>query len=934
MRQNALRFFLIAVLGVWSLSAAATIRYPIKHPYVTITAPAQDGQLIIATEGQPGAIFVRDVKGAVKYSRSLGTHTPIFLTTSSRGDVYLGTASDAQDREGSARIFRLRRDLTVVWERHLEIVGRKLEMRRGAASPDGGVVIAANSAAGSLLVKLRADGEVAWTSFIDPSDVDEIHTIRATPDGGSVAGGRNQAGAWLIRVDANGKLLWQHSYRPFSEFRSLALLPDGGVLAAASGNGPGVVRIGAQGEIVWNRVWPRVGTAHSVIATQTGAAVVLTFASRMPVIALLDAGGNPQWQRVLTEQSPEFIPKFNSNDEALIAHSDRGLLFVPSIVADFLAVFDLSTGGASECAWFAPFAVPSEPIRSFVETVPVELSAPGVIAIPFQDPLPPLSLSGTNEPCTTAYPRQRLTAPSIAATSDFHDPATDKKAAARYVELLTARNFDELESIAATLRSQRSRDPMGPTRPLRRFYSALDSPTAMPEAERLDLLRSWVAAKPESTVARIALASSLLRTAWRARGPGLMNEVTETGLDRYRTLSEESRQLVDALQASAAKDAQYWSLKIQHAGEGGADPRVVARQGLIATHEPYLAVAAANYLRPEWGRSATELVDWAEEAQQILRDSHGEGDAVYAWVAHEFWQNRHVSNLKDGGFPWPRVKKGLADMVSLAPDWIPSHHVYAQMARTARDIDTARQLFKRPELDWYEGAEDVWRARVLYDNARAWALEPVQPTPPSTGPIRTTLPPTGPIRTAPVGTPAPSARPALPTPEPPPVRIPPNWPRSVEWAEKLLSDRSGEPASAFILENASNTVVVSVDATGKALKVARAASRRQRIVPLKRRTEPPRLGSDVYVVACTTAGAKCVQSIIPASLHSMNVSQSGERTYYVGVREKFAAGVVLPGSAVVDSSGAAIGVVIGKPSMFAPGFVDFVSVADLSSTVP
>ena len=63
----------------------------------------------------------------------------------------------------------------------------------------------------------------------------------------------------------------------------------------------------------------------------------------------------------------------------------------------------------------------------------------------------------------------------------------------------------------------------------------------------------------------------------------------------------------------------------------------------------------------------------------------------------------------------------------------------------------------------------------------------------------------------------------------------------------------------------------------------------------------------------------------------MNISPSGERTYYVGVTEKFAADVVLPGSAVVDSSGAAIGVVTGKTNVFMPGFAEFVSVADLTS---
>lgn len=86
---------------------------------------------------------------------------------------------------------------------------------------------------------------------------------------------------------------------------------------------------------------------------------------------------------------------------------------------------------------------------------------------------------------------------------------------------LVEEEFDELDRMATEYRSEKSRFPGGDWK-LRQFYGALDAPqlTDKDSVDHIAHLEHWMQERPQSITARVALATSLHRWAWVARGDG------------------------------------------------------------------------------------------------------------------------------------------------------------------------------------------------------------------------------------------------------------------------------------------------------------------------------------------------------------------------------------------------------------------------------
>jgi hypothetical protein len=88
-------------------------------------------------------------------------------------------------------------------------------------------------------------------------------------------------------------------------------------------------------------------------------------------------------------------------------------------------------------------------------------------------------------------------------------------------KLLAAENFDELDRIANSARAKKSRFPGGGWK-LRTFYLSLcgecDESSEADLIANIEHLKHWVANKPESITARVALTEAYISYAWYARG--------------------------------------------------------------------------------------------------------------------------------------------------------------------------------------------------------------------------------------------------------------------------------------------------------------------------------------------------------------------------------------------------------------------------------
>jgi hypothetical protein len=64
----------------------------------------------------------------------------------------------------------------------------------------------------------------------------------------------------------------------------------------------------------------------------------------------------------------------------------------------------------------------------------------------------------------------------------------------------------------------------------------------------------------------------------------------------------------------------------------------------------------------------------------------------------------------------------------MAPEWIPTIHGVARLARELNDRDLAREIFLMPQSAWYDAGVGNWGSRAHYDVVRKWALsKPAEP---------------------------------------------------------------------------------------------------------------------------------------------------------------------------------------------------------------
>ncbi len=163
-----------------------------------------------------------------------------------------GRRSPAGDGQ-SAWIARLSRDGEVLWER-LFGARRNTTAYAIAAASDGALIVAGTTNARGpdgyrgWLMRLNAAGSVAWDKTFgggrDDGSSDSFQSVAVLPDGGIIAAGwissRGAGGAdvWVLRLDSDGNPLWGEAGKYFgsgAEDRAKAVLtlPDGDFLVLA-----------------------------------------------------------------------------------------------------------------------------------------------------------------------------------------------------------------------------------------------------------------------------------------------------------------------------------------------------------------------------------------------------------------------------------------------------------------------------------------------------------------------------------------------------------------------------------------------------------------------------------------------------------------------------------------------------------------------------
>jgi hypothetical protein len=175
-----------------------------------------------------------------------------------------------------------------------------------------------------LVVKLDANGNIVWQHAYGGADDDIAYALAPTSDGGYIAAGfttsygAGDADGWVVRLDSDGQIVWQRSYggAGYDRVDAIRQTPDGGFIAAGltessgAGDHPWLFRIDGNGNVVWSKTFGRGGFS-AIGITRDGGAVAAgrrrSFAtfSTDPLVLRISAQGDVVWQRSLFAASSD-----------------------------------------------------------------------------------------------------------------------------------------------------------------------------------------------------------------------------------------------------------------------------------------------------------------------------------------------------------------------------------------------------------------------------------------------------------------------------------------------------------------------------------------------------------------------------------------------------------------------------------------------------
>jgi hypothetical protein len=283
-------------------------------------------------------------------------------------------------------------------------------------------------------------------------------------------------------------------------------------------------------------------------------------------------------------------------------------------------------------------------------------------------------------------------------------------------DALNREDFPQLENIAATVRADKSHF-VGGVWKLNVFYLTVQGPGSLTDSDgvwkaHIARLERWRAAYPESITPRVALAQSYLRYAWKARGHGYSNTVTNEGWQQFRSRIQQARSILEESKSLSGNDPQ-WFHDMQTVALTQEWPRPQVDQLLEAaiTAEPtyfYSYVVEANYLLPRWYGKPGE----AEAFAQSIADRVGgqSGNFIYFRIA-EAMNCCGAKNMLPA-LSWDRIKEGFTALEGLYGSINYQRNMMAYLALRNKDQEFASQMFSRIGDDW---DQSVWKTKANFD---------------------------------------------------------------------------------------------------------------------------------------------------------------------------------------------------------------------------
>ena len=260
--------------------------------------------------------------------------------------------------------------------------------------------------------------------------------------------------------------------------------------------------------------------------------------------------------------------------------------------------------------------------------------------------------------------------------------------------LMYARDFAGLDNLATKFRESRQSLPTGRWY-LDAFYSEISSLERAQSDEdwlaHIGMLKGWAKKNPNSVSAKIALIHVLRSYAWKARGGGWANSVSEDG---WKLMGERMNEAEAVLNSVETKTPDWYSAAQTVAlGQSWSkekyDRLVQECQLKYPDYDP-VVLTKTYWLQPRWNGEEGEAEKYVES--EASKRSTTDGDILYARCT--LWLDRQLGDVfKETGMKWARTKKGLLALRQKFPKSMTLFGETSILALEENDMDTATKAF-------------------------------------------------------------------------------------------------------------------------------------------------------------------------------------------------------------------------------------------------
>ncbi len=286
--------------------------------------------------------------------------------------------------------------------------------------------------------------------------------------------------------------------------------------------------------------------------------------------------------------------------------------------------------------------------------------------------------------------------------------------------------FAEIERLAQVFRSPESRLEWG-GRTLSSFYSGLSDGFGKIGSKHWDLyfakLDEWRAEFPDSVVERITRAEALAGQAWKYRGGGYSNTVSDQSARQFKQKMTEAQSELQAARQLKAQDPHLYAVWLDVALSLGDSPRKrrqIFDEG-VAIEPGYspLYEEMARGLTRRWGGRRGVLERFMSEVTRQLDESIR--TEVLAPTYYSIQSFLKDDLFKKYRFSSPEIKSSYESYIKKYPKAYGIMHAYAWYCVRTDDHERASKIFLQESLS-ENYRSTFWKERKVFNEYKKWAL--------------------------------------------------------------------------------------------------------------------------------------------------------------------------------------------------------------------